>query len=109
MIGRDSCVRQRRAAIHRKLQLRFGGAFCVPSMIGSVEVEVLYPAARSRVGTITELAKLYREARRGEIAPFQATRLASILTGLRSALEAGELSAASLRLNCSLPLVSAQD
>ena len=81
-------MRQGRAAIHRKLQLRFGGAFCVPTMIGSVEVEVLYPAARSRVGTITGLAKLYREARRGEIDPYQAIRLPSVLTGLRSALEA---------------------
>ena len=44
-----------------------------------------------RVGAvITELGKLYREARRGEIEVHQATRLASILTALRSALEAGE-------------------
>ena len=41
-------------------------------------------------GVITELGKLYREARRGEIDAYQATRLASILTGLRSALEAVE-------------------
>ena len=41
-------------------------------------------------GVITELGRLYREARRGEIDAHQATRLASILTGLRSALEAVE-------------------
>jgi hypothetical protein len=38
-------------------------------------------------GVITEMAKLYREARLGRLNVYDATRLASILTGLRGALE----------------------
>jgi hypothetical protein len=40
-----------------------------------------------------ELARLYRHARRGEIDSLEASRLASILTALRHALEAGEVDA----------------
>jgi hypothetical protein len=44
------------------------------------------------IGAIaSELGRLYREARKGEIESFEATRLASILTGLRACLEAGML------------------
>jgi hypothetical protein len=71
-------------------------ALLAPSITGSAFVDV-----------ITELGRLYREARRGEIEPCQATRLASILTGRRTALDAVEFER-STRLKRGLPLVSAQ-
>jgi hypothetical protein len=62
-----------------------------------------------RGGIITELGKLYREARRGEIDPYQATRLASILTVCGARWRLSNLSAASMRSKHGLPLVVAQD
>src|SRR5438046_6824876 len=47
-----------------------------------------------RVGGVSsELAKLYREARKGEIEPYTATRLASVLVALRGSLEASTFEA----------------
>ncbi|HMR33971.1 MAG TPA: hypothetical protein PKA09_23645 [Geminicoccus sp.] len=42
---------------------------------------------------MAELGRLYREARRGEVTVGDASKLATILAILRSALEAGDLEA----------------
>jgi hypothetical protein len=55
------------------------------------------PRSRLRLGTVREcrreLAKLYVEARRGEIEPADATRLAYLLTSLASMIRDSELEA----------------
>ncbi len=42
-------------------------------------------------GIVSELGRVYREARRGELDVGDATRLATILREIRSALEAGDI------------------
>ncbi len=42
-------------------------------------------------GVVTELGRIYRQARRGELDVGDATRLASILREIRCALEASEI------------------
>lgn len=42
-------------------------------------------------GVVTELSRVYREARRGRLELADATRLGSILREIRCALEAGEI------------------
>ncbi len=42
-------------------------------------------------GVVTELGRIYRQARRGELDVGDATRLAMILREIRSALEAGDI------------------
>ena len=42
-------------------------------------------------GVVTELGRVYRKARRGDLDIADATRLASILRELRCALEAGDV------------------
>jgi hypothetical protein len=54
-----------------------------------------YPRSRLRLGTVREcrreLAKLYIEARRGEIEPSDATRLAYLLTSLANMIRDSEM------------------
>ena len=42
-------------------------------------------------GVLTEMGKLYREARRGDLDTLDATRLCSVLSEIRRCLELGEL------------------
>ncbi len=42
-------------------------------------------------GVVTELGRIYRQARKGELDVGDATRLAMILREIRSALEAGDI------------------
>ena len=42
-------------------------------------------------GVVTELGRIYRQARRGELDVGDATRLAMILREIRCALEAGDI------------------
>ncbi len=42
-------------------------------------------------GVVTELGRIYRQARRGDMDAGVATRLASILREIRSALESGDI------------------
>ena len=42
-------------------------------------------------GVVTEMGKLYREARRGDLDTLDATRLCSVLSEIRRCLELGEL------------------
>ena len=51
------------------------------------------PKLNTLGGVVAELGRLYREARRGEVTVGDASKLATILAILRSALEAGALEA----------------
>ena len=57
----------------------------------SVKTKIRIGPLNSVGGVISELGKIYRAARRGELDVGDATRLAMILREIRSALEAGDI------------------
>ena len=57
----------------------------------SVKAEIRIGPLTTVGGVVSELAKIYRQARRGQIGTQDATRLAFILREIRIALEASDI------------------
>ena len=57
----------------------------------TAKAEIRIGPLNSVGGVLNELARVYREARRGQLDLSDATRLAMILREIRSALESGDI------------------